>query len=73
MPRYYFHLFNDVTSIDEEGVELPNDAVALQRGADNARHMAADSVLHGHLILDHRIEVQREGHDRSARCISEMW
>ena len=60
MPRYFFHLFNDVTALDEEGQELPNDAAALQRGAENARAMAADSVLHGHLILDHRIVVQND-------------
>ncbi len=60
MPRYFFHLFNDQTVLDDEGVYLPNDAVALQRGAHNARAMAADSVLQGHLILDHRIEVQTE-------------
>ena len=60
MPRYFFHLFNDVTALDEEGQELPNDAAALQRGAENARAMAADSVLRGHLILDHRIEVEND-------------
>jgi hypothetical protein len=60
MPRYFFHLFNDVTALDEEGQELPNDAAALQRGAESARAMAADSVLRGHLILDHRIEVEND-------------
>ena len=57
MRRYFFHLYNDETSIDEEGTELPNDAVALQKAADQARNMAAHSVLHGHLVLHHRIEV----------------
>ena len=60
MPRYYFHLFNDITSLDEEGVDLPNDAVAIQRAAENARAMAADSVSNGHLVLDHRIEVEND-------------
>jgi hypothetical protein len=57
MQRYYFHLYNDETSIDDEGTELPNAAVALQKAADDARHMAAQSVLDGHLVLHHRIEV----------------
>lgn len=57
MRRYYFHLYNDETSVDEEGTELPNEAVALQKAADQARSMAAQSVLHGHLVLHHRIEV----------------
>lgn len=61
MRRYYFHLFNDETVIDKEGLVLPNDAVALQAGAKNARAMAADSVSKGHLVLHHRIEVQNDG------------
>lgn len=63
MPRFYFHLFNDVTSLDEEGVELPDDAVAMQRAATNAREMAAQSVRDGHLVLSHRIDVGNEAGD----------
>lgn len=58
MPRFFFHLFDDIISHDEEGVELADAASALALGAANARHMAAQSVLEGHLILDHRIEVE---------------
>ena len=57
MPHYYFHLFNDETVWDEEGCILPNDAVALQRAASDARSMAAESVRNGHLVLDHRVVV----------------
>jgi hypothetical protein len=60
MPRYYFHLFNDITALDEQGVVLPNAAVALQHGAMSAREMAAESVREGRLVLDHRIEVEDE-------------
>ena len=60
MPRYFFHLFNDVIALDEEGQVLPSDAIALNRGRANARVMAADSVSHGKLNLDHRLEVQSE-------------
>ena len=63
MPRYYFHLFNDLTSIDPEGISLPNDAVAVQKAAANAREMAAESVRQGHLVLDHRIDVANEDGD----------
>ena len=58
MPRYFFNLFNDQTAIDEEGTEWADDPSALKAGAQYARGMAAESVLNGHLILDHRIEVQ---------------
>jgi hypothetical protein len=64
MPRFYFHLFNDIESRDEEGAEMPNAAVALQRAKVLAREMAAESVKHGHLILDHRIELTNEHGDR---------
>ena len=57
MRRYFFHLFNSDTALDEEGEELPNDAAAFQEAITNARVMAAESVRKGHLILDHRIEV----------------
>ena len=61
MPRYYFHLFNDVNARDEEGVEFPNDAVAMQKAIKSARELAAESVRQGRLILDHRIEVEDDG------------
>lgn len=64
MPRFYFHLYNDLTSIDEEGLELPNEAAAMQRAAVMARLMAAESVREGRLILDHRIEVTNEAGDK---------
>ena len=57
MRRFYFHLFNDITVRDPEGIELPNEAVAMQQAANNAREMAAESVRDGRLVLDHRIEV----------------
>jgi hypothetical protein len=64
VPRFYFHLYNDVNARDHEGVELPNAAAAMQRAAVSAREMAAQSVREGHLILDHRIEVTNEHGDR---------
>lgn len=60
MRRFYFHLFNDMTVHDREGTPLPNDAVAMQRAANSAREMAAQSVREGRLVLDHRIEVTDE-------------
>ena len=57
MPRYYFHLYNDETSLDEEGTELADFAAAEAFGAVNAREMAADSVLQGALTLHHRIDI----------------
>ena len=60
MPHFYFHLHNDLTSIDEEGVDLPDVEAAMQKAAGTAREMAAESVREGHLVLDHRIDVANE-------------
>jgi hypothetical protein len=60
MPRYFFNLYNDLTSIDEEGTELPDLSAAEARGRSNARIMAAESVKEGHLTLHHRIEIADE-------------
>ena len=60
MPRYYFHLFNDMQILDAEGIELPNEGVALERAQSAAREMAAESVRQGRLVLSHRIEVADE-------------
>lgn len=60
MARFYFHLFNDLTSIDEEGVDLPNVAAAMERAIAYAREMAAESVREGHLVLDHRIDLAND-------------
>lgn len=55
MPRYFFNLFNDENAVDEEGSELSDAAAALDKAAADARYMAAQSVLRGHLTLTHRI------------------
>lgn len=36
MPRYFFNLYNDLTAIDEEGVELPDLAAAEVHGIGEA-------------------------------------
>ena len=57
MPRFYFHLFNDMVSMDEEGLEFADAPMAMQKAVSVAREMAADSVRSGHLVLSHRIDV----------------
>jgi Domain of unknown function (DUF6894) len=57
MPRFYFHLFNDEPSRDEEGKELPDQSSAHELALGYARDMAAEDVREGYLNLDHCIEV----------------
>ena len=57
MPRYFFHLHNDIDVTDDEGRELADESAARSAAHDDARQMAGESVQHGHLNLDHFIEV----------------
>lgn len=58
MPRYYFHLHDDLVTEDEDGTELPDDAVALAKAHDEARNLAAESIRTSHrLVLNHYIVV----------------
>ena len=60
MPRYFFHIFNDEVSVDEEGVVLPDLAAARETAMDGCRDLVCESVRRGHLDLDHRIDVADE-------------
>jgi hypothetical protein len=57
VPRFFFHLFDDMTSIDEEGKELPSFDHAHAEAVAQAREIACAEVTHGHLHLSHRIEI----------------
>jgi len=69
MPRYFFNLYNDVTALDEEGVELPDLAAAEAHGICETRTMAAVSVKEGHIDFNHRIDIADE-HGAVLRTIS---
>lgn len=60
MPRYFFHVLNDIDARDEEGQELDNLAMAHLKAVDFARDLAAASVLQGRLNLTHRIDLENE-------------
>ncbi|RZI76714.1 MAG: hypothetical protein EOP13_01225 [Pseudomonas sp.] len=61
MPLFFFDIHNDLETRDEEGSECADEAAALKRAHEAARHLAAESVReHGHLILDHRIVVRND-------------
>lgn len=60
MPTFFFDLHDDLTVIDEEGLELSGPEEAHRRAVQNAAEMACTEVLEGHLKLKHRIEVRDE-------------
>jgi hypothetical protein len=57
MPRYFFHVFDDIEAVDHEGLECPDAEDAVGGAVKAARELAADQVRQGRLHLDHRIEV----------------
>ncbi len=63
MPRFYFHLHNDIDSFDEEGRELPDVEAAREAALREARCMAAESVRQGHLDRAHYVAVTDENGD----------
>lgn len=60
MPRFYFHVFDEVVALDVEGVDLPDLAAAQKVALDGARELICDQVRKGHLNLGHRVEVTDE-------------
>ena len=57
MPHYYFHLYNDVISMDGEGKNLPDLDAARVNGIKEAREMMMESVGEGRINFSHRIEI----------------
>ena len=56
MPLYYFNIYNDDTTLDDEGTVLADEHAARAFAVKGVRELAAETVLHGHLIGHHRVE-----------------
>jgi hypothetical protein len=57
MPHFYFHLYNDEITLDDEGRDLPDVEAAREAAEEDARYMASESVRGGKLNLAHYVEV----------------
>jgi hypothetical protein len=60
VPRYFFHVYDDVIAEDEEGAELPNLAAARLNALHGARDLIAEQVRRGYIVLSHWIDVMDE-------------
>jgi hypothetical protein len=61
MPRYYFHLHNDLDVPDEEGVELTDVDAAREYAERNAVFTMAETLKEsGRLNLRHYVDIQDE-------------
>ena len=63
MPRYFFHVYDDVIARDDEGVELPNIEAARLNAIRGARDIIAGQVRHGHFVQSHWIDVVDENNE----------
>ncbi len=57
MPQYYFDIYNDAVTLDDEGAILADPQAAYAHAVKAARSLIAETVTHGHLTRNHRIEV----------------
>jgi hypothetical protein len=60
VPRYFFHVYDDVIAQDEEGAELPNLAAARLNALAGARDLISEQVRRGYFVLSHWIDVVDE-------------
>jgi hypothetical protein len=61
MARFYFNLYNDTVTIDDEGVELADLAAAELQARTAASQIIAERIAEGNRINpNHRIEVEDE-------------
>ena len=61
MPLFFFHIFDDLEFIDEEGIDMADATAARAAALAGARGMMSEQVKNGRLSLHHRIEVEDEG------------
>jgi hypothetical protein len=60
VPRYFFHVYDDVIAQDDEGAELPNLAAARLNALVGARDLISEQVKRGYIVLSHWIDVVDE-------------
>jgi hypothetical protein len=56
MKRYYFNIYNDDITLDDEGALLADAHAARAHAVKSVRSLAAETVLLGHFVGNHRIE-----------------
>jgi hypothetical protein len=61
MPRFFFHLHNDIDVPDDDGVELPDLDAAREYARENVLGIAGQTLKEqGRITLHHRIDIENE-------------
>jgi hypothetical protein len=59
MPRFFFHLRDDLDVPDDEGTELPDVESARQQALQDARSLMCETLAtSGRIALDHTIDIE---------------
>jgi uncharacterized protein DUF6894 len=70
VPRFYFHLLNDIDVPDDEGRECADLAAAEDYARCQARELAGAMIKEeGRVVLHHRIDVE----DAQHRTVATVW
>lgn len=56
--RFYFHVYNHVVTMDEEGQDLADAGAAMREAIRSARALICEDIRNGGVDLRHRIEVE---------------
>jgi hypothetical protein len=63
VPRFYFHLYNDIDVPDDEGEDLPDLPAARAYADCQARALVGDMAKQeGRIVLWHRIDIEDSQH-----------
>lgn len=57
MPLYFFNVYNDPVTMEDEGAELVDDQAARAHAVKGARDLAAECVRQGYLVAHHYVEI----------------
>jgi hypothetical protein len=61
VPRFYFHLFNDMDVPDLEGIELSDLSTARTKAIEQARGMIGEvAKTEARIVLSHHIDIEDE-------------
>ena len=60
VPHYFFHLYNDIVAMDEEGRTLPDLDAARVNAVREAREMMLETIAEGRINFSHRIDIADE-------------
>jgi hypothetical protein len=63
VPRFFFHVLDDLDTTDDEGAELPDVQTARQWATSAARTLMCETLKSdGRITLHHRIEIENSQH-----------